>query len=247
MEAYMFKKKRFTLATFILLTMLLLGACTIGQTPEATPTALNVDAIYTSAAETARAQMTDIASLSTSTLPPTSTLAATATSEEPLVQVTLSIDFTPIASPDPLLVGTAPALPGALPSLTPISTLGAGDPGPTCNSLAFEGDITIPDGTQFKAWEKFEKVWKLRNTGVCPWDEGYSFRHVAGPTFAGDNYYITQKSQFIAPGDAVNMAIRMYAPGDPGKYESYWSMYGDDYNGNQPFGWWVAAVIEVIK
>ncbi|MDX9993300.1 MAG: NBR1-Ig-like domain-containing protein [Anaerolineales bacterium] len=243
----MFKKKRFTLATFILLTMLLLGACTIGQTPEATPTALNVDAIYTSAAETARAQMTDIASLSTSTLPPTSTLAATATSEEPLVQVTLSIDFTPIASPDPLLVGTAPALPGALPSLTPISTLGAGDPGPTCNSLAFEGDITIPDGTQFKAWEKFEKVWKLRNTGVCPWDEGYSFRHVAGPTFAGDNYYITQKSQFIAPGDAVNMAIRMYAPGDPGKYESYWSMYGDDYNGNQPFGWWVAAVIEVIK
>lgn len=237
--------KRFTLIGFIMLTMMMLGACTIGQAPEATPTAMNVDAIYTSAAETARAQMTEIASLATATTPPTATLEPT---ESALVQVTLSVDFTPIASPDPLLVGTAPALPGANPSITPIPTLGTGgDSGPTCNAVAFEGDITVPDGSKFKAWEKFQKVWKLRNTGVCTWDEGYSFRHVAGATFAGDNYYITKKDDFVAAGEAVNMAINMYAPGDPGPYESFWSMFADDSNGNKQFGYWVSVVIEVVK
>lgn len=242
----MFSMKRFTLIGFIMLTMMMLGACTIGQAPEATPTALDVNAIYTSAAETARAQMTELASLATATFPPTATLAPT--EETPIVQVTLSVDLTPLSSPDPLVIGTAPALPGALPSLTPIPTLGTGgDTGPVCNSVAFEGDVTIPDGSQFKAWEKFEKVWKLRNNGVCTWDEGYSFRHVAGPTFAGDNYFITKTNQFVKAGEAVNMAIRMYAPGDPGKYESFWAMYADDSNGNQAFGYWVSVVIEVVK
>jgi hypothetical protein len=243
MEAFMLMK-RFTLVGFIMLTMMMLGACTLGQAPEPTPTALNVEAIYTNAAATAQAQMTEIASMATATTPPTATLEPTATlsDDSPLVQVTISVDFTPIASPDPLLSGGAPLIP----SITPLPAQG-GDSGPTCNAVAFEGDVTIPDGTRFKAWEKFQKVWKLRNTGVCTWDEGYSFRHVAGPTFAGDNYFFTKKADFVAAGAAVNMGINMYAPGDPGKYESFWSMFGDDSNGNQQFGWWVSVVIEVVK
>ena len=245
----MFSKKRFTLLGFIVLTMMLLGACTIGQAPEATPTALDVNAVYTSAAETARAQMTEIASLATATLPPTSTQPPTATQSEaetqsPLVQVTISIDVTPINSPDPLLTGSATVLPGLLPTITPIPTLGSGDnTGPVCNNFVFEGDITIPDGTKFKAWEKFEKVWALRNTGTCPWDEGYSFRHFAGPKLAGDDYYITQKSQFVAPGAGVNMGIKMYAPGEIGQHISHWNMYDDQ---NRAFGFGVTVVIEVI-
>jgi len=113
-----------------------------------------------------------------------------------------------------------------------------------CNNYAYEGDITVPDGTKFKAWEKFEKVWALRNTGTCTWDEGYSFRHFAGPTLAGDNYYIKLKSQFIEPGAGVNMGIKMYAPGDPGQYISHWNMYDDQ---NRAFGWGVTVVIEVVK
>ncbi len=238
----MFSMKRFTMVGFIILTMMMLGACTIGQAAEATPTALDVNAIYTSAAETARAQMTDIASLATATMPPTATLAPTQTQEQ-IVQVTISVDLTPLASPDPLLVGTATVLPG-LPLATP-TTLGSGaTAGPTCNNYVFEGDITVPDGSKFKAWEKFEKVWALRNTGTCTWDEGYSFRNFAGPALAGDNYYITQKSQFVAAGAGINMGIKMYAPGDPGQYISHWTMFDDQ---NKAFGFGVTVVIEVIK
>lgn len=246
----MFTMKRFTLVGFIMLSMMMLGACTIGQAAEPTPTALDVNAIYTSAAETARAQMTGIASLATATTPPTATQAATATqaevpTQESIVQVTVSVDLTPLASPDPLLIGTATvALPG-IPVLATPTTLGSGaNPGPVCNNYAYEGDITVPDGSKFKAWEKFEKVWALRNTGTCTWDEGYSFRHFAGPTLAGDNYFITVKSQFIEPGAGVNMGIKMYAPGDPGQYISHWNMYDDK---GQAFGWGVTVVIEVVK
>jgi hypothetical protein len=244
----MISKLRFTLVGMLALAALLLGACTIGQAPEPTPTALDVNAIYTSAAETARAQMTQLASLATATLPPTATLEPTATQAESILpQVTITLEIVPLQSPDPLLVGTATSLPGLtlpLPSSTPLASSGGANTGPVCNNYAFEGDITVPDYTKFKPWEKFEKVWALRNTGTCTWDEGYSFRNFAGVRLAGDDYYITQKSQFVEPGAAVNMGIRMYAPGDPGEYIGHWTMFNDQ---NQAFGLGVTVVIVVVK
>ena len=242
----MFQIKRVSFILFMIVVMVMLGACTIGQAPPATPTALDVNAIYTSAAETARAQMTDIASLATATMPPTATTAPTdEPTQGPLVQVTISIETTPLNTPDPFIVGASPTLGGLQPSITPIPTLGSGgNTGPVCNNYTFEGDITIPDGSQFKAWEKFTKVWALRNTGTCTWDEGYSFRHFAGPSFAGDTYNITRKDQFVASGVGINMGIKMYAPGDPGEYISHWTMYDDV---DRPFGFGVTVVIQVVK
>ncbi len=244
----MFQTKRVTFFVFMIAAMSLLGACTIGQAPAATPTALDVNAIYTSAAETARAQMTDIASLATATLPPTATTAPTEISTQaPLVQVTISVETTPLNTPDPLVIGASPTLAGLLATITPIPTLGAASgtsTGPICSNYVFEGDITIPDGTQFKAWEKFTKIWALRNTGVCTWDEGYSFRNFAGASLNGDTYTIQSSDQFVAPGEGINIGIKMYAPGEPGQYVSHWTMFDDK---NQSFGFGVTVVIEVVK
>ncbi len=34
-------------------------------------------------------------------------------------------------------------------------------------------DVTIPDGAPVTPGQEFVKTWKIKNTGICTWDEGY--------------------------------------------------------------------------
>jgi hypothetical protein len=238
-------KRRILLATLIALT--LLSACTLGQTPEPTPTAVDVNAIYTAAAATAQSQLTEIAGLASPTPPPTQTPEATATVQ---VTISISVENTLPAATQPAGLGLPTAtLPlGVIvgtPTLTPIPTLGTGgNTGPVCKLAGFEGDVTIPDGTQFKAWEKFYKVWRFSNRGTCAWDEGFSFKSFAGANMGGDPMRIKQESQFIAPGAVVDIGRSMFAPGDPGEYVTHWSWF-DDLDKAFPVS--VTVVIKVVK
>ncbi|MDX1378920.1 MAG: NBR1-Ig-like domain-containing protein, partial [Anaerolineales bacterium] len=101
--------------------------------------------------------------------------------------------------------------------------------GDDCTNNVFEGDITIPDGTVLKGGEDFQKIWKIRNTGNCTWDDGFSLVYIGGssPDLDPVNFNFTKSSDFVSAGEAVNIAINLTTPCTPGLYEGHWRMRND--------------------
>jgi hypothetical protein len=234
-------------AALLLVVIAILTGCTLGQAAEPTPTAVDVNAVMTSAASTAFAQLTEFAAQASPTSAPTETPAATATNSPsaglqtatPTIILNVQITDTPPA----IVLGASPTL---IPSLTP-AVGGVATQPVICKNSAFLADMTVPDGTVFKPWEKFYKVWRMQNTGVCAWDEGFYFAAWAGPpsmASKSDTYTIKNTDDFIQPGQSVDIGIKMYAPGDPGEYVAHWSWYDDT---GRPFGQSVSVVIKVEK
>lgn len=97
------------------------------------------------------------------------------------------------------------------------------------NSMAFVADLNIPDDTVIAPGEEFEKGWRLRNIGTCPWTAGYSL------VFAGDNQMSAPTTvtltQLVAPQQDVSVFVPFTAPTTAGTYRSDWLMA--DRNGNR--------------
>ena len=242
----MFVRKSLRQAVFTLMTAaLLMTACNMGATPAPT---VDVNAINTAAVATAMGQLsaqftqTALAApsatpFSTNTalplpsfaLPTSSDASPTAGGALP----TLSFNTTPVAGFTPLASPAGPADP----------TASLGD---SCNNSSFEGDVTIPDGSILKPGEDFQKIWALRNTGTCTWDEGYTLVYVAGSTPNLDpyNFEFKKSSDFVAGGAGVNIGINLTAPLKEGKYEGHWRMRSDS---GYYFGTLLSVYIEVQK
>lgn len=244
------------LTATLLAALFSLSACTLGQAPAPTPTPQDISAVYTRAAETARAELTQIAGLASPTLPPSATPTATSA---PLVQVTLDASSaatatllpTPILALEftPTLAGGLPPVAGLetptlIPSITPVSQGNGGSAGPVCKNSAFLQDVTIPDGTVLKAGEKFTKTWRMQNTGTCAWDDGFSFLAWAGPAkMTQDSYRIRlDTTKWVAPGAIVDISIEMVAPFEPGEYVAHYAWFDDT---GKPFGGDFVAYIVV--
>lgn len=222
----MFGRKfpRPSLLTF-LAAALLLSSCGGGATPVPT---VDVNAIQTAALNTAVAQIsvqlsqTALAAPS-ATLLPTNTSAplptfapATVSGALPTVSfnttpVTTPVaGFTQLASPAPPAAATAPL-------------------GDACSNNVFEGDITIPDGTVLKPEEEFQKVWAIKNTGNCTWDDGFALVFIAGndKDFRPRNFEFINSADFASPGESIQIGIRLVAPSAEGLYQGHWRMRND--------------------
>ena len=235
----MFDLKKHMLFVLTILMVVALTACTLGEAAEPTATPIDLDAVKTSAAATAYVELTKIAAAA----PPTST-ETPVPSETPMQTPTNTLAAgTVLPAETSRIIGGSTAVP--IPSFTPGSAGGAvGSPVPACKNSQYGGDITIPDGTVFKPWEKFTKAWNVKNTGICRWDEGFYFDAVSGPPSMGANqepYRLKFPKDFVEPGGSVNIYIDMYAPGDPGEYVAHWHMYDD---AGQPFGGDFTVVIK---
>ena len=248
----MFRPNKLILTSLTIFTLAALTAC--GQAASPTPTTVDLNAINTAAVATVQAQLTlnapTIAPAFTLTLPASETPAAGTITATPGAGITntpggIILEGTPslIVTMTPLFGATA------IPSFTPIGGGGAG--GGTavaaCKNAGFDGDITIPDGTVMKPWEKFTKAWSVRNTGTCRWDEGFYFAGTDGPPSMARNqapYRIRAPKDFVEPGASVIIYISMYAPGDPGDYVAHWHMFDDL---GKPFGGDFTVVIKVVK
>lgn len=99
----------------------------------------------------------------------------------------------------------------------------------TCTrSIGFEKDLTVPDDTVFSPGEEFVKSWRLRNTGTCPWIEGYSFVFVNGDQMGSPESLPLPK--VVAPGQTVDISVTLTAPEETGEYLGRWQMR--DANGD---------------
>ncbi|MCI0555280.1 MAG: hypothetical protein L0287_30405 [Anaerolineae bacterium] len=225
----------------MLTVALLLASCGGGATPA--PTA-DVNAISTAAVETVMAQLsvqftqTALAAPSPTSLPtntpialPTFALPTAATTSAGALP-TVSFNTTPIAGVTQLSSPIAP----------PAATAPLGD---ACNNNLFIADLTIPDGTVLKPGEDFKKVWQVRNTGSCTWDEGYALIFIGGDTAIDPvNYEIKIKADFIVPGEDADFDIPLTAPLKEGTYQGTWRMRNDQ---GAYFGTLLTVVFEVKK
>jgi hypothetical protein len=131
------------------------------------------------------------------------------------------------ASPSPTATLPPPtSIPGAtdIPSSTdtPVPDVSGGD----CSyNAAFVEDITVPDNTTFSPGASFVKVWRVENTGTCPWKAGSKLVFVSGDPLGGPAHVPVGP---VAPGDTADVSVSLVAPSAPGTYKGNWQMENDE-------------------
>ncbi len=125
--------------------------------------------------------------------------------------------------------GAAPTIPWT--TLTPVvdetSMAIFATPSPTVDTSGCEpdaeyvADVTIPDNTAIAPGETFLKVWRVRNSGTCPWVEGYTLRFAEGAQMSGP---ATVPIPAAAPGEVAELSVNLVAPTEPGTYRGNWQL-----------------------
>ncbi|MFB0538202.1 MAG: NBR1-Ig-like domain-containing protein, partial [Anaerolineae bacterium] len=69
------------------------------------------------------------------------------------------------------------------------------------------------------------KIWRIRNSGSCPWESGYTWVFVSGDQMGAAP---SQAVPATAAGANVDIGGTMYAPAAPGTYTGYWRMKSSD-------------------
>jgi hypothetical protein len=64
-------------------------------------------------------------------------------------------------------------------------------------------------------------VWTVKNTGTAAWPKHIiDYRYLGGDKLADKERY--DMNIIVDPGETVEMAVAMYAPKQPGRYETIW-------------------------
>jgi len=122
---------------------------------------------------------------------------------------------TPEATDTPTASATPEASPTSRPTRTPKPT--ATEEPANCWNAAYVADVTIPDGTWVEPGETFEKVWTVRNAGVCAWED-VSLEVSSGDDFGSQTIAVPD----LAPGETADVTVRMTAPTALGTEKTTW-------------------------
>jgi hypothetical protein len=126
------------------------------------------------------------------------------------------------------------------PTTVVAGVLGTETPLAACrDGAAFVADVTIPDNTVLQPGVRFEKAWRVRNTGACGWDPSYRLMFRSGTLLGAAG---SQVISGTVPGNTADITVALSAPGQPGRYVGIWQM-GDPQG--QAFGDRLTVVIQV--
>jgi hypothetical protein len=175
---------------------MILSACRPSAPVEPTPTQMDPNLVYTAAAETAQARLTENAQITPTQPTPT---------------------FTPEPSPTPSRTAEqAEVTPEATlpPTTAPLPT--------TADNAVYVSDVTIPDGTVLAPGTSFVKTWKIMNTGSNTWKITYALVHVSDNLMGADAS--VSLAVEVIPNQSVEISVDMVAPATNGSYRGYWRM-----------------------
>lgn len=191
-----------------LLSVLLLAGILISACSPSTPVAPTVDSeqLLTQAAGTVAVELTRMAALTPSPLPATSTPAP---SNTPALQPTATSGVQPTAPVKP----TNTQQPVTIP-------VGQGP-----DAASFVADVTVPDGTGALPSPKFEKVWRIKNTGTTTWNSGYALVHIDGEKMGAPDSIPMPKD--VRPDETVDISVMLTAPAKPGSYQTFFRLRND--------------------
>lgn len=182
----------------VILAVFVLNACNMPGV--ATPTVSSADAIYTAAAQTVEAQLTQV-SRPSATPAFQQTPAPTTTEQETAASPSAATETVSTTTPAP--AATTPAR---------AATDG-------CNQARFVQDVTIPDNADMSPGETFVKTWRLENTGTCTWTSDYRLVFSQGDAM-GSPASSPLTDAPVAPGESVEVSVQLTAPETPGTYRS---------------------------
>lgn len=182
----------------VMLVAMMIAACGSANTPQNGEPTPDVAVIRTSAASTVISQFTLTAAAFTPT-PSQSTESAT-----------------PSTPSTPQGTSTATTQPLAQVTNAQGTTVAL------CDSLEFVADVNIPDNTNMAPGQDFLKTWRVKNTGSCPWGDGYELVYA---DYANDMDGQPQPlTQVVQPGQEVEISVQFTAPSEIGEYLSAWQM-----------------------
>lgn len=206
------KKLKFS---FLFLTIILSAlACRV---PSRTVVTEVPGAIYTQAAATVQAMITELAGQTAVALM-TQMAQPPAATPTPLFPTPEIATFTPLPSPTPIPpIVTSPAPPSP-PTAVP--------PAAPCDLAQFIGDITVADGTLLPADSSFTKIWRVKNIGTCAWTKNYTLRFVDGTDLGVRKIYPFDGR--VSPGEVVDIAVELTAPSKAGDYRSFFMLANED-------------------
>ena len=161
---------------------------------------------------------------------PTQTWTPSPTPTSTVIPTTLEFTQSPQLSQNiqtststPVIQEASISTPTTLPSLTPFPTAT-----PVCSNYAdFIRDITIPDGTRLLPGQNFTKIWLIKNSGTCAWKETYTITNFSGESMGMNSPQLLRHT--TNPGEFVEVALYLVAPGTEGTYQGYWIL--KDENG----------------
>ena len=160
----------------------------------------DVQALRTSAAFTVVAEFTLTAAAFTPTPMPTQPPPDTPTPEPPTETPTIAYATDP-------------------------TQIALGTPGELCDNFSFDPatvDVTVLDGTQITPGQDFVKTWKIKNTGICSWGEGYGLIYAGyADKMSGEPVPL---GTLVEVGQEIDVSVNFKAPTAVGEYTSAWQM-----------------------
>ncbi len=224
----------------LLLALTACGSDVAAGLQEPTPTQVDPAAIFTSAASTVAAQLTQTAAAFSPTPPP-----PTETTIPQPTATLINLDApTAISTLDPTLPTLTP-LAGVIPTTIPTATTVAlaTQSGDICDAMTYGSplDVNYADGSVVPAGTDFEKIWRVYNSGVCTWDEGYVLIPVSSssdPVRPGDSnpldaanpaykIGVSASHPSVPPGGTIDIGAHLTAPLDNGQYTTCFILVND--------------------
>jgi hypothetical protein len=219
-------KKKMQITGIIAITTialsLVISAC--GAAAPATPTT-DPGAVYTMAAATVQAQLTQAALANPTAEPPTNTPEPSPTTPPvPTVEPTQ-----PVAQQPTLpfgAAGAATALPTVAnnlnPGLVPTRAVAVQEGFQVGDFAQFQYSIPA-DGTVFAPGEQFQMETGFKNVGSVTWTTDYALVWIGGDQFSGVTRAPLKAA--VKPGEKAIFNVDQSAPGTPGKkYTSRWAL-----------------------
>jgi hypothetical protein len=91
-----------------------------------------------------------------------------------------------------------------------------------CDSMQYVADVNVPDNTNMAPGQDFLKTWRVKNTGSCPWGDGYELVYA---DYANDMDGQPQPlTEVVQPGQEIEISVQFTAPSEIGEYLSAWQM-----------------------
>ncbi|MDO3175899.1 NBR1-Ig-like domain-containing protein [Mycobacteroides abscessus] len=111
----------------------------------------------------------------------------------------------------------------------------------------FVADITVPDGTVMPPYHKFDKIWRIRNSGSVPWTGRWLARRgaPAGHGVPASPYRV--RIPDTQPGEEVDIGVPVQSQPLAGASQVHWKMVDDDdreYFPQYPLGVVLSIVVD---
>ncbi len=110
----------------------------------------------------------------------------------------------------------SPSVPTAIPPATATPS-----PVPCTDGSQFVKDVTVPDGSVMQPGQHFNKTWRMKNIGTCPWDSSFKLVFVSGNAMGGQPAAVPG---VVNPGNTADLTVGMIAPTTPGDAQGWWQM-----------------------